>query len=1062
MSRLARFFYSLVSELRRWASPIDSDDTVKARTGTMISTLLLITAGLWTSIVILMALLNIGNRANIVLALAASGLLLVVRELVRRGRITLATILGIAAAWGVFTAFHYNLGTPYSVHSFGYLLLVIVAAWLSGWGGGLAAVLLSAASVYVLARARTEGLLPQAVRMEPLNLALNAAGYLGGAFALFWLARSNSLAAMGEAYGEIARRQEAEAALRDLNATLEQQVSERTEALRASEERYRTLLALSPDGIVVMDDAGHILLCNEQLAHVCGRERADDLRGQHATEFLAPGMYESLFSGAAALLEGGHDVVRDLGGAVIGRDGARVDVEFNIARVPWSGAPQGDAFICVARDVTRRKRLQAELELYRDNLEAMVRKRTTELEQTAHSLAEAERIAHVGSWEWDLRTGERHWSDEIRSIFGVGFDDPEMIRANIWQAVYEEDCDAVEAAYSRALATGETFDMIYRVVRPSGEIRTVRGRAEFKQDSAGQTIRVQGMVQDVTEQERARAALSRRVEELTRLQELGHLVRLDLPLEEVAGIYLDRIIGFAEVDLAQVSLLRDGELHAAAIRTSPKLPAAQTSTLTVGECLCGCAARDGAPLFVQETDGDLRCTQGHCRANGVHSVAALPLKIGDASIGVLTLGASAPQAFAGRDEFLAVVGNLLAIRLHNALLHGEIQQRADGLEESVAERTRELQAERDRTHAILETVGESVVVTDLDGQVLFANPATSALTGFSRDELLGLPLWHNWTAQTLTNAWPDAEQALAAGQAWQGEVYGRRKDGALYIARLTGSPLYDAGAPRLPVGAVWVQRDITELKQAERLKDQFVSNVSHELRTPISIIGLCCDNLAAHGRQLSEDQRWETFKDIHDQAHLLGRMVDDVLLLSRIDAGRVPQEHTQVDLAALLLEEVGRQQVFAKERSQRVAAAAPHPVLVEGNAMQLRQVVRNLLDNAIKYTQLGGQIRCACQVRSAAPAQAEDGAGADASKSWAVIEVADNGTGIAPEEISAIFERFYRGQVEGDVPGTGLGLSIVRELTQLHGGWIDVVSAPGAGSTFTVYLPLIEEGRVEG
>jgi len=570
-----------------------------------------------------------------------------------------------------------------------------------------------------------------------------------------------------------------------------------------------------------------------------------------------------------------------------------------------------------------------------------------------------------------------------------------MTRKNIWGAVHEEDSAAVDAAYARAIATGEIFDMIYRIIRPSGEMRTVRGRAEMTQDYTGQTVRVQGMVQDITEQEEARAALSRRVQELTRLQELGQLVSLELPLDEVVGIYLDRIVDYAEVDLAQVSLLREGELHLAALRTNRKLQTAQFPPLAVGECLCGCAARDGAPLFVEETDCDSRCTQGHCRANGVHSVAALPLKTGDVAIGVLTLGATAPRAFAGRDEFLAVVADLMAIHLHNALLHQEIQQRADGLEESVTERTRELQAERDRSHAILETVGESVVVTDLEGQVLFANPATLALTGFSRDELLGLHLWHNWTAQTLADAWPAAERALTSGHAWLGEVYGRRKDGTLYIARLTASPLHEAGAPRLPVGAVWVQRDITKLKQAERLKDQFVSNVSHELRTPISIIGLSCDNLASHGHRLTEDQRSRLVEDIHDQAHFLGGLIEDILVLSRIDAGRIPKDHTQVDLVVLLAEEVDRQQGLAQKRSQHLAFIAPHPVRVRGNALQLRQVARNLLDNALKYTQPGGQIRCACEVRSAEPTQAADGAGKGAPQQWAVIEIADNGMGLS-------------------------------------------------------------------
>lgn len=1054
MSRLAVFFRTLIRWFRRWASPIVYDDTVEAHTGALISTLLLITAALWSSAVILMALLNTGNRVNINLALIGSALLLGVRELVRRGRTTLATVLGVASVWAVVTAFHYNLGTPYSVHLFGYLMLVIVAAWLSGWGGGLAAALLSVASIYALARAESAGVLPPAMRMQPLNLALNMAGYLGASFGLFWLARSNFRSALGQAQAEIARRKEAETALCDLNATLEQQVAERTRAQRESEERYRTLLALSPDRINVVDNTGRILFCNEQFALMCGFAGAEELIGRHALEFTTPEAYQRLFGDAAAVLQSGHDVARDIEGLVVARHGAVIDLEYGIARVPWPAAPMGQAFLCIARDVTRRKAVQAELDRYRDRLEELVRQRTTALRRSEELLTGAERIAHIGSWERDLITGELHISDGLYRI--LGFDpgmDPQAVYAAAWERVHPDDAVKAKTEIGRAQATGTPVDVTFRIIRPSGETIMFHMMAEFDRDAAGQPVRMRATAHDITEAEHARQHLARRVEELTRLQELGHLVPLDLPLQEISEIYLDRMVDFAEVDLAQVSLLRDGELQAAAIRTGSKSPVVQPLVLAAGECLCGRAMQGGEPLFAEEVEGDARCTLGHCRANGLHSVAALPLKTGDAAIGVLTLGAVAPRAFAGKHEFLEVVADLMAIRLHNATLHQEIRQRADGLEESVTERTRELQAERDRTHAILETVGESVVVTGLDGEVLFANPATTDLTGFSRDELLGQRLWHNWSAQTLADAWPGAQQALAAGQAWQGEVFGRRKDGVLYVARLTASPLHDAGAPRLPVGAVWVQRDITDLKQAERLKDQFVSNVSHELRTPISIIGLSCDNLDIYRDRLNEDQRWQLMRDIHDQAHLLSRLVEDIMVLSRIDVGRVSEEHTQVDLAGLLAEEVDRQQVFAEKRYQDLALVASHPILVQGNALQLRQVVRNLLDNAIKYTPQGGRVRCTCEVRTASPAEAAGGALSGAPQPWVVIEIADNGIGIAPEAIPAIFERFYRGQVEGAVPGSGLGLPIARELTQLHGGWIDVASEPGVGSTFTVYLP---------
>lgn len=123
--------------------------------------------------------------------------------------------------------------------------------------------------------------------------------------------------------------------------------------------------------------------------------------------------------------------------------------------------------------------------------------------------------------------------------------------------------------------------------------------------------------------------------------------------------------------------------------------------------------------------------------------------------------------------------------------------------------------------------------------------------------------------------------------------------------------------------------------------------------------------------------------------------------------------------------------------------------------MQLRQILRNLLNNAIKFTLAGGQITCRCGVRYGDRVSA--GAGQTMHPgSWVVFEVADTGIGIAASDLGPIFERFYRVRGESDVPGAGLGLSIAQELARQHGGWIGVASTPGMGSTFSVHLPLHE------
>ncbi len=844
------------------------------------------------------------------------------------------------------------------------------------------------------------------------------------------------------------------------------------EQLRASEERYRTLVAMSPDGISVVDNTGLLLACNEQGAHLHGYDHSAEMVGRQAAEFYAPESFGTLFGQAAAVLQTGKDVVHGLEAAALRRDGSIMEVEYSIARVPWSDAPAGHAFVTSFRDVTQRNALLAELTRHRNHLEELVQARTRDLEveiaeraaaqdalaRSEMRLKTAERVARMGSWERNLSADELFVSDGLYRLFGLN---PEMeawaVYTAAWDAVHPEDLAAARAAFARTAATGEPLDLTFRIGLPVGEMHVLRVLGEVLRDAAGQPTRLLATAQDITERELARENLARRVQELTSLQELGRTVSLEFSLEDIIRTYLARFVTLADVDLARVFLLREGRLHLAGASSQAGSPAAQAQVLGVGEGLCGLAAQQGRPVYSGEVDRQGRWTCSHCCAEGRQEAAAIPLRSGGAILGVLAVAAAAPGALAERLTFLEAAADMIASRLQNALLHQEIQARAAGLEEAVAERSRELQTERDRTQAILETVGESVVVTDLAGQLLFINPATTALTGYRRDEALGQRLWQGWTQQARAEIWPAAQAALSSGEAWYGEITGVRKNGARYTAELVGTPLYDAVAPAVPAGAVWMQRDISLFKEAERLKDQFVSNVSHELRTPVSIIGLSCDNLVAYDDQLDDGQRRQLLQDIHEQAHGLSRLVEDVLMISRIDSGHLPGQRSVLDLARLVCEEVQRQQPLAGKRSQQLAVTAAGPVTVLGSEGQLRQVVRNLLDNAIKYTPVGGQIRCSCEIRLRGPA-GPLAAGEPAAAAWAAVEVADNGIGIGAEDLPFIFQRFYRARGEDEVAGTGLGLSIARELTQLHGGWIDAVSVPGQGSTFTVYLPVVEQG----
>jgi signal transduction histidine kinase len=266
-------------------------------------------------------------------------------------------------------------------------------------------------------------------------------------------------------------------------------------------------------------------------------------------------------------------------------------------------------------------------------------------------------------------------------------------------------------------------------------------------------------------------------------------------------------------------------------------------------------------------------------------------------------------------------------------------------------------------------------------------------------------------------------------------------------------------------GVLRHERELVLLKEAERIKDRFVSTVSHELRTPLSVITLLVGNLDTLYTGLDDDRRRAMIRDIRGQTRTLNELVESVLEIARIDGGRMAVDRRPVDLARLVREETEKQQPLARTKGHLLDVVGVESLIVAGNDGQLRQVLRNLLNNAIKYTPDGGRIVWECRVYTSAgsPPTTPDaeriwpGRAALPHGRWAALRVCDTGIGIAQEDIPHVFERFYRATSQGAISGTGLGLSIAQELTQAYNGRIAVASVIQEGSVFAIYLPLYGE-----
>ncbi|MFP4560059.1 MAG: ATP-binding protein [Thiohalorhabdus sp.] len=352
---------------------------------------------------------------------------------------------------------------------------------------------------------------------------------------------------------------------------------------------------------------------------------------------------------------------------------------------------------------------------------------------------------------------------------------------------------------------------------------------------------------------------------------------------------------------------------------------------------------------------------------------------------------------------------------------------------------------------IFNHAGVGIAVLDLQGNILEANPAYAEITGYSQEELNGGAL----SVRELIHPedWPSAEVAMARLR--DGEVHDcsvekrlRRKDGgnAWIQATVTLRP-GDTGHPRQFIALL---EDITKRRQAEetlaeasRRKDEFLSMLAHELRNPLTPIATMGEVLASQREPLDPERLRRMAATIQRQSAHLTRIVDDLLDLNRIKTGRIDLRKEIVDLRVVADQAAESVAEAARENGQSLELDLPEgPLATEGDPVRLAQILTNLLDNAVKYSDPGGAVRLT----------------GFRDNGQVVIRVRDTGQGIPPERLPRLFDDFDRGGLRSSGPkGLGLGLAVVRRLVELHGGRVEAWSpGPGQGSEFTVHLPVAE------
>lgn len=364
------------------------------------------------------------------------------------------------------------------------------------------------------------------------------------------------------------------------------------------------------------------------------------------------------------------------------------------------------------------------------------------------------------------------------------------------------------------------------------------------------------------------------------------------------------------------------------------------------------------------------------------------------------------------------------------------------IDECLARNRNQLETiERDRKNLqnMLRTIPEGVVALDANQRVVFANKSFYKLLDVTFKDVTGIHLWEFVRH-------PSFQQAIA-------ETLRREEMYATHFEILNPPRWLMFRAQKLTMesgrGLVVALHDITELRKLERMRQEFFTNVSHELKTPLSAIKAYAETLLDGGLD-DRDNALRFLGRIEDQADRLHRLVLDMLTLARIESQEQAFDIQPVDIHSILRECVESHRAEISENTRALTlelALTDRTPIVAADAEGVLTILNNLVGNAVKYTPDGGRIVVRDEIKDRR----------------VLIHVSDTGVGIPPEDLTRIFERFYRVDKarSRELGGTGLGLSIVKHLAKTFGGSVSVVSRLNHGSTFTVDLPLQDDDASE-
>jgi PAS domain S-box-containing protein len=761
--------------------------------------------------------------------------------------------------------------------------------------------------------------------------------------------------------------------------------------LRASEEQFRKVFEEAPYGISVVGMDGRYRMVNKAFCQIVGYRREALLQMTWMDLTIEDDLPTS--QRMVDQLEQEPGETAEWEKRYLRSDGNEIWVRLKICLLhDGQGAPA--EMVIHVEDVTSR------------------REGEEQLRNVTERLSLATRAGGVGVWDYDVEHSRVEWDDQMLRLYGMRREDFTGSFSDWKDELHPEDRESTEQAFAAAIRGEKDFDAEFRVVWPDESIHTIRALGKIKRLATGHAMHVIGTNWDITEQ--------KRVEKELRESEERYHATFDQAGVGIIHTGLDGRILLCNRRFAEIVGYTPEEVLQATFQQITLPDDLESSLKTLGQLIDGSArvpswekryvCKDGSIAWVRLTSSVLRDSQGK------------PL------------------------HFISIVEDIHEQKKAEASLR-EARERSAALQQAVLQLQLEAAQQTNDLHRlILEAAGEGIYGFDSEGRITFANPSAGKMLGYAAEEMIGQQsheMHHHFCADGTPYPLELCPMFLTLRDgvihSSDSDVFWR-KDGSSIPVAFTSTPIVQQGQT---TGVVVVFQETSERKRREaadtanQAKSEFLANMSHEIRNPMNgVIGMT--GLLLETELTAEQRRYA--ETVRASGDTLLALINDILDFSKIEARRLELESVEFELPELLssLTATVAAQAYAKG-FELIACADPEvPKWLQGDPGRLRQILTNLLGNAVKFTRKG-EVVLRVSVASAAEGDC-----------LLRFSVRDTGIGIPEDKLGMVFDKFSQVEVSTTrrFGGTGLGLAISRQLVEMMGGHLEVKSEFGEGSEF--------------